>query len=174
MIKRTLMFSVTFLAVAMLGCDDGHNHAGQGHGGHSHVDGHGHDHDHAHGGHDHGHKPGDDDDDNGGRLLGTVILGDNTVEVLLLEEVKAGEEGHLDVTVTGDAPAAVRAWVGVADATGSIKALLEKESETGYHGHLELPDPLPDGSQLWIEVEDAGGQKQKGSFSFEPPAPAAP
>ena len=123
-----------------------------------------HDHDHDHG--EEGHEEEHGHDDHGDRHeLGESVLGAFTVKVARLGDITAGEEGVLDVEVSGGTPAAVRAWVGVESGKGSMKTKLD--GDHGYHGHIEVPATLPEGSAVWIEVEDADGKKVSGSFKLE-------
>jgi len=122
-----------------------------------------HDHDHDHG-KEHDHE--EEHDDHGERHeMGESVLGAFTVKVARLGDIEAGHEGVLDVEVSGGTPAAVRAWVGVESGKGSMKAKLD--GDHGYHGHIEVPETLPEGSAVWIEVEDADGKKERGSFKLE-------
>ena len=36
--------------------------------------------------------------------------------------------------------------------------------EAALHGHLEVPDPLPEGSKIWFEVEGASAGKASIGF----------
>lgn len=137
---------------------DGHSH-----GGHSHDD---HDHNHDHGDHDHDH--GHDDHGPAVELEGATI-GAFQVRATRSGDVKAGGELAVDIwaTPSGEAKvAAVRAWVGNEDAAGSVKARLELEKDN-HHGHVEVPDPLPEGSRLWIEIEDDKGGSAVGSVDLK-------
>ena len=69
-----------------------------------------------------------------------------------------GSELVIDITIDGEQTVeAVRAWVGVEDAKGSVKAKLEVEGGT-WHGHLEVPMDLPEDSALWVEIQDEAGR----------------
>jgi hypothetical protein len=43
------------------------------------------------------------------------------------------------------------------------KAELEKDN---WHTHAEVPDPLPAGSKLWVEVELESGSKSVAGFEL--------
>ena len=48
---------------------------------------------------------------------------------------------------------------------------LGEEPGTGHnrwHTHVEIPDPIPAGTKLWVEIEAEGGTK--GVCSFDPKA----
>lgn len=106
------------------------------------------------------HAPAKDDHEHGERqALGSVVLGPHTLAVFQDGVPMPGKEGHIDLEVAaGQAlPEAVRGWIGVESAQGSRKVRFEKESATNLHGHVEVPDPLPAGSALWLEVDGAAG-----------------
>jgi hypothetical protein len=113
-------------------------------------------------------------DDAGGHKM--IELGSGTVGPFSLRAsrdegpVKAGGDSPIDVWVTG-APkvSAVRFWIGTEDAKGSVKALAEiekPEEPNRWHTHVEIPDPMPAGSRLWVEVE-AEGKKSVASFDLK-------
>lgn len=151
------------IALGLVACDGGE------HKDHDHKDDASHkDHDHGkdvHEGHDHA-KGGHDDGHGERHELGTADIGGFTVSVAALGDIKAGHEGVLDVEASGGAPSAVRAWVGVESAQGSLKAKLDKEGDD-YHGHVEVPATLPAGSAVWIQIEDAEGKKAQASFKLK-------
>ena len=77
---------------------------------------------------------------------------------------KGGESGPLFVP---GKPKAVRFWVGVESGQGSVKAKAEEETPNNWHVHPEIPNPLPAGSQFWVEIEPPTGEKLKTSFDFK-------
>jgi len=83
-------------------------------------------------------------------------------------DIKPGGDAPIDVWVDGGVgkAAAVRFWIGTQDARGSIKAKAEIE-EGHWHTHTAIPDPLPSGSMLWVEIEDEKGVKVAGSFDMK-------
>ena len=82
-------------------------------------------------------------------------------------DVKAGTDAAIDVWVNGGkAGSSVRFWIGTEDAKGSVKAKAEVEVDH-WHTHAEVPDPLPAGSKLWVEVEGDGGAKTVVSFDLK-------
>ena len=90
-------------------------------------------------------------------------------------EIVAGKDAPIDVTITPTAGSplkatAVRFWIGTQDGKGSVKAKAEVEDPkdpTRWHTHTELPNPLPAGSKLWIEIEDDKGGTAVGSFDLK-------
>jgi hypothetical protein len=101
-----------------------------------------------------------------------IPIGEKTVGNLKLvatmdEPVKPGGEGAFDVVITGGKPKAVRFWVGTEDAKGSAKAKAEEETTDNWHTHAEVPDPLPAGSQFWVEVEPPAGDEFTASFDLK-------
>ncbi|GIW74933.1 MAG: hypothetical protein KatS3mg103_1455 [Phycisphaerales bacterium] len=127
--------------------DDHQHHAGDGHDhDHDHQAGDDHDHDH-----DHDHGP--------ARPLGTVAVLGTTLEVVAQGQAQPGAVVHLDIRrADGPEPAAVRVWIGDRSATGAIKRRAVGGSGA-YHADVTTPDPLPEGSALWIEVQDAQGDR---------------
>lgn len=123
--------------------------------GHDHKDGDGHTHKDGH-----GHGPKLD--------LGSQSAAGMTIAATREGGVTPGGEASFDISVTGGTgkPAAVRVWVGVQDGKGSVKSKAEAEGD-GWHAHAEVPDPLPAGSKLWIEIETASGQKHVVGFELK-------
>ncbi len=151
--------AVSFYAVAMLplaGCEGDKSAAPAA----------AHDHDHAAADHDHA-KPTD-----GGEHGATIELGEQDAGGFKIRasrdgDVKAGAGAAIDVWVNGGkAGNAVRFWIGTEDAKGSIKAKAEVEVDH-WHTHAEVPDPLPAGSKLWVEVDAEGGAKTTVSFDLK-------
>jgi len=100
-------------------------------------------------------------------VLGSVTLAGHTVEVVQEGEVVAGKEAAFDLRFgKSDQPLpTARVWIGVQSGTGSMKARLTKESAFVLHGHVEVPDPIPEGAMVWVEIEDAGTKLQN-SFAW--------
>lgn len=165
MTKTLSIFLMLVSAALFAACGD-HDHPD----GHGHEDGHEehNDHDHDHGeGSDHDHD-GEDHDDHASEErteVGTAKIGGHNVTLAVLGDVEAGHEAVLDVEVEGGAVAAVRAWVGVSSGRGSLKARIDGK-EGDYHGHIEVPGKLPEGSEIWVELEDADGKKARTSFKI--------
>lgn len=141
---------------------------------HDHKPGDGHDHGshpakpadgHAVGdGHDHG-----DDHDHGPTIqLGEQSVGAFAVKASRDGGITPGSDAPIDAWVTGTQTkvAAVRFWIGTQDAKGSVKAKAELEKDN-WHTHVEVPKPLPDGSKLWVEVEDDKGEKTVAGFELK-------
>lgn len=81
-------------------------------------------------------------------------------------DLMPGSELVVDIVIDGEPTVeAVRAWVGVEDGSGSVKARLDIEGST-WHGHLEVPRELPDGASLWIEIQDEG-VRSRGSVALD-------
>lgn len=103
----------------------------------------------------------------------TTALGEKTAGVYAIKasrdgEVTPGKDLPIDVWVTGPGKvAAVRFWIGTEDAKGSLKAKAELEN-AHWHTHAEVPNPLPVGSKLWIEVESDTGEKTRAGFELTP------
>lgn len=133
---------------------------------------------------DHGHEHGpdgehiDQHEDHSGPVLelGEQAIGSFSAKATRDEgEITAGQDTPIDVTLTPAegstaVAAAVRFWVGTEDASGSVKARAEVENPADpnrWHVHVEIPNPLPAGSKLWVEIEDASGATSVGSFELK-------
>jgi hypothetical protein len=130
--------------------------------------------------HDHDHDEDHDHADEGGHGdegpmldLGSAKAGEWTVTASRIEgELNPGGETAIDCSVSGTSGSvsAVRCWIGTKDASGSIKSLAEVEdaAEPAHrHAHVEVPKPLEDGSQLWVEIEDSSGSKHVAGFDLK-------
>lgn len=118
-------------------------------------------------------KSGSDDHDDGHHHGPTTQLGEQSVNGFT---IKASRDG--DITPGGDAPidalvtgggakvSVVRFWVGTKDAKGSVKAKAALEGAQ-WHTHAEIPNPLPPGSQLWVEIETEKGEKIAAGFDLK-------
>lgn len=93
------------------------------------------------------------------RNMATVTIGPYEVHPMYEEEL---EDGHYNLHVTGGEVAAVRIWVGSEDASDAMVVKTEIENDY-HHGHVEVPNPVPAGSLLWIEIEAPDGSLVKGS-----------
>ncbi len=133
---------------------------------------------------DHGHDHGPSGEHAAPRAVhgGAVIaLGGQTIGPFTAKatrdegQIVAGKDAPIDVTITPAAgattkAAAVRFWIGTQDAKGSIKAKAEIEDPKDpnrWHVHAEVPNPMPAGSKLWVEIEDEKGAASVGSFDLK-------
>lgn len=107
--------------------------------------------------------------------LGTTTIGDLTVRASRDKgEIKASGDAPIDVwlTTADGKPAAVTAvrfWIGIEDAKGSVKAKADIEDPAQpnhWHTHAEVPNPLPEGAKLWVEIETGAG-KTVGAFDLK-------
>jgi len=108
--------------------------------------------------------------------LGTAKIGSFDVKATRDEgQIVAGKDAPIDVTVTpaGGSAAkatAVRFWIGGEDGKGSAKAKADIENPAEpnrWHTHAEIPNPIPTGSKLWVEIEDDKGVTSVGSFELK-------
>lgn len=105
--------------------------------------------------------------------LGNATIGTFSVRASRDQgEIKAGGDAPIDVWLTGSDQkvVGVRFWIGTQDAKGSVKAKADIEDPkepNRWHTHAEVPNPLPAGSKLWVEIETDGGQKTSGSFDLK-------
>lgn len=122
----------------------------------------------GHDGHDHDHDHGDGHDHGPVTQLGEQSAGGFTIKASRDGAVTAGGDAPIDASITGSAKvAAVRFWIGSQDAKGSVKARAEAEKDH-WHAHVEVPKPLPEGSRLWVEVENDKGEKSVAGFDVKP------
>jgi major membrane immunogen (membrane-anchored lipoprotein) len=114
-----------------------------------------------------GTEPENNEDDHHGERheVGEAKIGDSTVTVAFFGEIKAGAEAVLDIEVEGGEVDALRAWVGDESGTGSLKSKLDGK-DGDYHGHIDTPDPIAEGSAIWVEIEDASGKLSAASFKL--------
>ncbi len=78
-----------------------------------------------------------------------------------------GADAPVDIWVDGGTGgmASCRFWIGTEDAKGSVKAKADVEVDH-WHTHAEVPQPLPAGSKLWVELETTKGEKHVLSFEL--------
>lgn len=95
--------------------------------------------------------------------LPTVTIGAYTVQPMYEEKL---EDGHFNLRITGGEVAAVREWVGPEDASGVMVVKTEIERDY-WHGHVEMPNPIPADARLWIEIETPTGELLKGSTTLK-------
>ncbi len=102
-----------------------------------------------------------------GRSLGQVKIGDYEIEVLQQSKVEAGKESIFEIKIVKGAPEpkAIRAWIGIESARGSVKAKSHKHGDE-ISIHCEAPNPIPEGAKLWVELETDAGKTQ-GSFDYK-------
>jgi hypothetical protein len=99
------------------------------------------------------------DDHGGGKVieLGSLEEGGYSIKASRDGDVKAGGEAPIDVWISGgQTVAAVRFWIGTQDGAGAMKAKAAIERDN-WHTHAEVPDPMPAGSKLWVEIESDKG-----------------
>lgn len=95
--------------------------------------------------------------------LPPVTIGPYTVQPMYEEKL---EDGHFNLQISGGEVAAVREWVGPEDASGVMVVRTEIERDY-WHGHVEMPDPIPADARLWIEIETPDGSLLKGSTPLQ-------
>jgi hypothetical protein len=131
-------------------------------------------------GHDHG-PSGEHAAPKAGHGGAVIALGEQTIGSFSAKatrdegQIVAGKDAPIDVTVTPVAGAttkavAVRFWIGTQDAKGSVKAKAEIEDPKDpnrWHVHAEIPNPMPTGSKLWVEIEDDKGGTVAGSYDLK-------
>jgi hypothetical protein len=95
--------------------------------------------------------------------LPALTIGAYTVQPMYEEKL---EDGHFNLRITGGDVAAVREWVGPEDASGVMVVKTEIERDY-WHGHVEMPQPIPADARLWIEIETPAGELLKGSTALK-------
>lgn len=83
--------------------------------------------------------------------------------------VEAGKEGHLVIKLpySDNGASTVRVWIGSEDRTLSSVGKGDYDaSHDDYDTHAVAPDPLPEGSKWWVEIEKPDGTKAVGSLPF--------
>lgn len=155
--------ALTVLGLALSGCGesgsgDVHSH---GQDTHPHADGSTHD-SHADDAMDRDDHAHDDE----------VALDPATIDGMTIElaqghgAIKAGWESHLVVKLpyNDNGATIVRAWIGIDDRTLSFVGKGEyAPSHDDYDIHAMAPDPLPENTMWWIEIEKPDGTKVVGS-----------
>jgi len=114
-----------------------------------------------HMGHDHDH--GDE------VSLGKTMVGDIEIECWQSHgELQPGKELHLVVKLpyNDNGATIIRAWLGTEDRLASMVGLADyAASHDDYDLHAEAPDPLPENTKWWIEIEKPDGTKSVGSIN---------
>jgi hypothetical protein len=99
--------------------------------------------------------------------LDSATIGDMTVEFAQGHgAVEAGKEGHLIVKLpyNDNGATIVRAWIGTEDRTLSFVGKGDyAPSHDDYDIHAMAPNPLPENTMWWIEIEKPDGTKVIGS-----------
>ena len=126
---------------------------------HGSEEGHGHEHE-GEMGEDHGHSHDE-------VSLGTVMIDGMKIELAQGHgAIAAGQEGHLVVKLpyTDNGETTIRAWIGTEDRTMSYVGRGEyAPSHDDYDIHAMAPEPLPENTMWWIEIEKPDGTKLVGS-----------
>lgn len=152
------------LCIALSGCGDSNsgNSTPDSAGTHTHSDG------SVHRDHDqHGHMDHDDHDHGDEVELEPITIGGMIIELAQSHGgVAPGKEGHLVVKLpyNDNGATVVRAWLGTEDRTLSyVGRGVYAASHDDYDIHAMAPDPLPENTMWWIEIEKPDGTKVVGS-----------
>ena len=170
-LSRLIIIPLVALSVALSGCDkhdhehgSDHSHA---HGDDHHHDGDDHDHDgdHHHDGDDHdhgddGHDHADDHHHDGEHVLThTIEVGGVVLSMEIEGEPAPNAEIHVEMHhANGLMPEAVRLWYGPKSGEGAMKTKADAHDDH-WHAHVECPGTITDQDSLWVEVEDADGNR---------------
>jgi hypothetical protein len=98
------------------------------------------------------------------RNFSPLQIGPYAVQPMFEEEI---EDGHFNIKITEDNVTAVRIWVGGED-PGDVMVVKTEIENDYHHGHVEIPNPIPAGAALWIEIETPEGELLKGSTPLSP------
>ncbi|MBI5941891.1 MAG: hypothetical protein HY859_15860 [Caulobacterales bacterium] len=102
--------------------------------------------------------------------VGSVEISVYKIAVSASGAIAAGKEWHVELRLNPDQPVpkAIRVWVGTENGRGSVKAKAEaeKDAKGEYGAHVEVPNPIPADSKLWITIEPDNGQTAKGSLAL--------
>lgn len=105
--------------------------------------------------------------------LGTVSLGTTQVHTTRDQgAVTAGGEVPIDATITGATAkiSAVRFWIGTKDGKDSMRAKADIEDPKDpnrWHTHVEVPNPIPAGAQVWVEIHLESNEKLTAAFDLK-------
>lgn len=159
----TKLFVASIIAgtLALSGCDNESPNPGDA----THADHNGHD--HGDGDHDHDGEMHDDHGHANEVALDPMTVGGMTVELAQGHgEIEPGKELHLVVKLpySDNGATVIRSWLGTEDRFASVVAKAEyAPSHDDYDVHAMAPDPLPENTMWWIEIEKPDGQKLLGS-----------
>ncbi|MEC7583432.1 MAG: hypothetical protein VYE77_03880 [Planctomycetota bacterium] len=86
--------------------------------------------------------------------LAPAVLGTTPITVWRTGPIAAGKQAHIDIEAAADTPLpeTVRGWIGIESGKGSRKGKFEAPINNKMHGHIDVPDPMPEGSKLWLEA----------------------
>lgn len=102
--------------------------------------------------------------------VGAVNISTFNVAIAASGALSAGKEWHLELRLNPDQPVpkAIRVWVGGENGRGSAKAKAdaEKDAKGEFSAHVEVPNPIPADSKLWISIELDNGQVAKASLAL--------
>ncbi|MEX0654651.1 MAG: hypothetical protein WDZ31_02015 [Phycisphaeraceae bacterium] len=159
----TLLAVLSIAGLTLLGCDQQQPPAEQDTASpdaHAHED---------HEAHDH-HEGESDGGVHGGpkHELGSTEVGPYAVTVTQVGAVEAGGPGTFEIVLDDEAaaPEAIRAWVGNEQAVGSVKVRAVDRGDF-FDADLQVPDPMPEESRLWVEIQTDDGQRHTGSLDLQ-------
>ncbi len=166
----TTLAMLAACGLALVGCGESGNEGDHGHSAdtqaqsedaHTHADG------STHGDHADGEQMDEEDHDHDEVALDPVSIDGMSVELAQNHgAIDAGQESHLVVKLpySDNGGTIIRAWIGTEDRTLSFVGKGEyAASHDDYDIHVMAPDPLPENTMWWIEIEKPDGTKTVGS-----------
>ncbi|NUM36532.1 MAG: hypothetical protein HUU50_18480 [Candidatus Brocadiae bacterium] len=151
--KNLFLYAIVlFLCFSLTCCDQDAKH--EDHKAETKEEKHAHNHEHQHGG--------------TAQKLGTLVMEGVNIAITQSGDIKSEICLGLQLENVKTAPKAIRAWIGLEDAKGSLKGLASRvcEEDYDYDVHIEAPKVLPEGSKIWIEIEKNEGMIWKGSVDL--------
>ena len=115
-------------------------------------------------------SPGDDtsrDTNDTSRTVNTVTLAGVTLNITIQGSLAPNAVLDVSLVQTAGRPAtAFRVWIGDESGVGSIKTKTHSHGNSS-HVHARAPATLPANCAVWIEVQNAEGERESGSVGLD-------
>ncbi len=93
------------------------------------------------------------------RSMGSVTIGGTTLAISGTGAWRANGKLFLNIDKTnGPLPESLRLWVGQRSGEGSMKVRADAHDDH-FHAEVEIPGTVTSTTMLWVEAEDADGQR---------------
>ena len=97
----------------------------------------------------------------------SVTLAGITLEVTVGGALWPNAEFDIQLIQTGGSRVtAIRLWVGDESGVGSVKTRVHSHGAS-YHATAQAPSTLPENCALWIEVQNASGERETSSVALK-------